>query len=99
MATTFPAPASSLRLLLLGAGGREHALAWKLAQSKRVEKVFVSPGNGGTDEQGAGKIVNVTDLKDGWGSDFGHLVQWAQANKVCLRLRRARRSLLGRLIP
>lgn len=81
MATTFPAPSTSLRILLLGAGGREHALAWKLAQSKRVAKVFVSPGNGGT-EEGAGKIVNVTDLKEGWGSDFKHLVQWAQANKV-----------------
>ncbi len=37
-----------MKLLVIGAGGREHALAWKLAQGARVQKVFVAPGNGGT---------------------------------------------------
>jgi phosphoribosylamine--glycine ligase len=37
-----------LKLLVIGAGGREHALAWKLAQGARVQKVYVAPGNGGT---------------------------------------------------
>jgi len=37
-----------VKLLVIGGGGREHALAWKLAQSPRVQKVFVAPGNGGT---------------------------------------------------
>ena len=37
-----------MKLLVIGAGGREHALAWKLARSPRVQKVFVAPGNGGT---------------------------------------------------
>jgi len=37
-----------VKLLVIGSGGREHALAWKLAQSPRVQKVFVAPGNGGT---------------------------------------------------
>jgi phosphoribosylamine--glycine ligase len=37
-----------LKLLVIGSGGREHALAWKLAQSPRVQKVYVAPGNGGT---------------------------------------------------
>ncbi len=37
-----------MKLLVIGAGGREHALAWKLATSPRVQKVFVAPGNGGT---------------------------------------------------
>src|SRR6185436_6978735 len=37
-----------MKLLVVGSGGREHALAWKIAQSPRVQKVFVAPGNGGT---------------------------------------------------
>ena len=37
-----------MKLLVIGNGGREHALAWRLAQSPRVEKVFVAPGNAGT---------------------------------------------------
>ena len=37
-----------MKILVVGAGGREHALAWKLAQSPRVQKAFVAPGNGGT---------------------------------------------------
>ena len=38
----------TMKLLVIGSGGREHAMAWKLAQSPRVQKVFVAPGNGGT---------------------------------------------------
>ena len=37
-----------MKLLLLGSGGREHALAWKIAQSERIEKLFIAPGNAGT---------------------------------------------------
>ena len=37
-----------MKILVIGGGGREHALAWKLAQSSRVSKVFVAPGNAGT---------------------------------------------------
>ena len=37
-----------MNVLIIGEGGREHALAWKLAQSARVERVFVAPGNAGT---------------------------------------------------
>ena len=37
-----------MKLLLIGSGGREHALAWKMAQSPLVQKVFIAPGNGGT---------------------------------------------------
>ena len=38
-----------MKALIIGNGGREHALAWKIKQSPLVKKVFVSPGNGGTD--------------------------------------------------
>jgi phosphoribosylamine--glycine ligase/phosphoribosylformylglycinamidine cyclo-ligase len=68
-ATTFPAPQSDLRILLLGGGGREHALAYKLAQSSRVAKIFVVPGNGGTELMG-GKVENV---KIPWGGKYGYL--------------------------
>ncbi|MDR0722436.1 MAG: phosphoribosylamine--glycine ligase [Treponema sp.] len=40
-----------MKLLVIGSGGREHALAWKLAQSERVKRVYVAPGNGGTEEE------------------------------------------------
>lgn len=44
------------RVLVIGSGGREHALAWKLAQSPHVKQVFVAPGNAGTADNG--KISN-----------------------------------------
>ena len=37
-----------MNLLLLGSGGREHALAWKIAQSPKIEKLYIAPGNAGT---------------------------------------------------
>jgi len=37
-----------MNILVIGSGGREHALAWKLAQSPKAQKVYVAPGNGGT---------------------------------------------------
>lgn len=47
------------RVLVVGSGGREHALAWKLAQSPRVQQVLVAPGNAGT--ANSGKICNSGD--------------------------------------
>src|SRR5260221_6631882 len=41
-----------MKLLVTGSGGREHAIAWRLAQSPRIQKVFVAPGNGGTAREG-----------------------------------------------
>jgi phosphoribosylamine--glycine ligase len=43
---------SSLNVLLLGSGGREHAIAWRLAQSSRLAKLWVAPGNAGTADFG-----------------------------------------------
>lgn len=58
-----------MKILLLGGGGREHALAWKIAQSDKVEKLYIAPGNAGTDNVGE----NV-DIK---ADDFGSLKDFA----------------------
>ena len=44
-----------MKLLLLGSGGREHALAWKIAQSPKVEKLYIAPGNARSEERRVGK--------------------------------------------
>ena len=65
-----------MRVLVIGAGGREHALAWKIAQSRRVQKVFVAPGNGGTAQEfenvplPAGDIPAFADFADAQGIDL-----------------------------
>ncbi|KVD16899.1 phosphoribosylamine--glycine ligase [Burkholderia ubonensis] len=51
-----------MKLLVVGSGGREHALAWKLAQSPRVQMVYVAPGNGGTAQDERLKNVDITSL-------------------------------------
>ena len=69
----------SLRVLLIGNGGREHALAWKLSQSRRVEKIFAVPGNGGT--ASCPKVTNVDSVS---ADDFCGLVEFSRANNVNL---------------
>lgn len=51
-----------MRILLLGSGGREHALAWKIAQSKKCEKLFIAPGNTGTSLLGTNVNIGVNDF-------------------------------------
>ncbi|GAA5235824.1 phosphoribosylamine--glycine ligase [Verticiella sediminum] len=63
-----------MRILIIGSGGREHALAWRLAQSNRVETVYVAPGNGGTARDDRLQNVEITDLEA--------LADFAQANQV-----------------
>lgn len=70
---------SSLRILLIGNGGREHALAWKLSQSPRVESIVVVPGNGGT--AGLPKVRNDSTVA---ADDYAGLVSLAQRNGVNL---------------
>lgn len=56
-----------MKILLLGSGGREHALAWKIAQSAKCEKLFIAPGNAGTMEAGENVAIKADDfdrLKD-----------------------------------
>lgn len=52
-----------MNVLLIGSGGREHALAWKLAQSSLLENLFIAPGNGGTQECGENVNLNPLDFK------------------------------------
>ena len=65
-----------MKVLVVGGGGREHALAWKLAQSPKVQQVYVAPGNGGTARDK--NLINVPI------SDVVSLREWAQANQVGL---------------
>ncbi|HEX4928073.1 MAG TPA: phosphoribosylamine--glycine ligase [Burkholderiales bacterium] len=51
-----------MKILVVGAGGREHALAWKLAQGTRVQKVYVAPGNGGTAAENGVENVAITEV-------------------------------------
>ncbi len=53
-----------MKLLIIGSGGREHALAWKLAKSPKVEKIFVAPGNGGTEMENKCENINITDIDE-----------------------------------
>jgi phosphoribosylamine--glycine ligase len=65
-----------MKLLVIGGGGREHALAWKLTQSPRVQKVFVAPGNGGTATENGVENVNLTAIPE--------LIAFAKKEKIHL---------------
>ncbi len=65
-----------MKILVVGSGGREHALAWKLAQSKRIQLVLVAPGNGGTALDSRLKNVPITDPAE--------LADFAQREQVAL---------------
>ncbi|MEQ8153421.1 MAG: phosphoribosylamine--glycine ligase [Clostridiaceae bacterium] len=67
-----------MKLLLVGSGGREHAMAWKLAQSPRVEKIFVAPGNGGTALENKCENINITDINE--------LLNFAKSEKIDLTI-------------
>ena len=65
-----------MRVLIVGAGGREHALAWALRRSPRVEELFVAPGNAGTDSVAVNVPIKARDI-DG-------LTEWARGNEIDL---------------
>ena len=52
-----------MKILLLGSGGREHALAWKIAQSEKCDKLFIAPGNGGTGQVGENVNMKADDFE------------------------------------
>ncbi|MBU1912392.1 MAG: phosphoribosylamine--glycine ligase [Candidatus Omnitrophica bacterium] len=65
-----------MKILVVGSGGREHAIVWKLSQSKKVEKIFCAPGNGGIKE-----IAELVDIKS---DDVQRLLDFAKKNKIDL---------------
>ena len=65
-----------MKILVIGSGGREHALVWKIAQSKKVYKIYCAPGNPGTSELAENINLKVTDLTG--------LMQFAKKNKIDL---------------
>lgn len=69
-----------MEVLIVGGGGREHALAWKIAQSPRVEQVYVAPGNAGTAREP--KVANVTIGAE----DIGGLAEFAAEKKLGLTI-------------
>ncbi|MDZ7586351.1 MAG: phosphoribosylamine--glycine ligase [Patescibacteria group bacterium] len=67
-----------MKILIIGSGGREHALAWKVRQSKLVEKIYMAPGNAGTSQLGQNVDIKVNDLKG--------LLKFAINNKIDLTI-------------
>ena len=67
-----------MKVLIVGSGGREHAMAWKMAQSSKIQQVYVAPGNGGTARDPNLINVPITDLTQ--------LRQWAIDNNIGLTL-------------
>ena len=65
-----------MKVLVVGGGGREHALAWKLAQSPKVQAVYVAPGNGGTALDARLENIAITDVRQ--------LREWALSEKIAL---------------
>lgn len=59
-----------MNILVLGNGGREHALAWKIAQDEKVAKVFVAPGNAGTATEAKCENINLSILDNAAIIDF-----------------------------
>src|SRR5439155_797103 len=83
--------AGVMKALVIGGGGREHALAWKLAQSERVQAVFVAPGNAGTALEPHLMNVAITDLAE--------LAQFALDEKIDLTVVGPEAALLGGAAP
>jgi phosphoribosylamine--glycine ligase len=79
-----------MRVLVIGGGGREHALAWKLAQSPKVGKVYVAPGNGGTAADP--RLTNVSI------ADHAALADFARAEKVALTVVGPEAPLAGGIV-
>jgi phosphoribosylamine--glycine ligase len=69
-----------MRVLVVGEGGREHALSWKIAQSPKVTKVYVAPGNGGTEQEAL--LTNINIKSD----DINELASFAMKEQIDLTI-------------
>ena len=67
-----------MKVLIVGSGGREHAIAWSVSQSKRVDKIYCAPGNGGIAE--IAECVNITAM------EFDKLAAFAKENEIDLTI-------------
>lgn len=72
-----------LRILILGAGGREHAIAYHLLAAPIVEQIFVAPGNGGTATLDPKRCQNIS-VPAGVGARWDLIVQWSKENGITL---------------
>ncbi len=79
-----------MNILIVGSGGREHALAWKAAQSTLVTKIFVAPGNGGTASEAKIENVNIA------ATDIAALMDFAQTQAIDLTIVGPEAPLAGR---
>ncbi len=79
-----------MKVLVIGSGGREHALAWKLAQSPKIQTIYVAPGNGGTASDA--RLENIPL------SDFAALADFVEAEKVVLTVVGPEAPLAGGIV-
>ena len=68
------------RVLIVGSGGREHAFAWKISQSTNVEKIFVAPGNAGTQQEDKTTNIEIS------ANDIPALIEFSKNNNINLVL-------------
>lgn len=69
-----------MKLLVIGSGGREHAIAWKLSQDERVEKIYTATGNGGTANENKCENININQ------NDFESLIDFVKNNNIDLTI-------------
>ena len=79
-----------MRILIIGSGGREHAIAWKFAQNNKVEKIYVSPGNAGTELLDRCENINLPDIEE--------MVNFAGNNKIGLTMVGSEELLVGGIV-
>ena len=85
--------ASNYTVLLVGNGGREHAIAWKLSQSPKVSHIYVCPGNGGT--QSLPKTTNITSVSE---KSFSELVTFAEDKSINILIPGPEAPLVGGIV-